>query len=933
MKRRWISAPGPTRILRRAFVGGVLAVSIASQSASHAASPPQTAPLREGLRLRETVEGVEHYSLDNGMSLLLVHEPSQSQFSVEIVYRVGSRYEGSGEAGMAHLLEHMLFKGSRRHRDQRAEFQEHGADFNAETSVDYTAYYETMLASADNLRFALDLEADRMTTARLEASDLSREFSVVRNELENGENSPHEVLQQRLLHIAYSWHGYGRDTIGNRSDVENVPIERLRQFYQKHYQPDNATLIIAGGFDKALAVREVARLFGRLPRPARVLIPTYTVEPVQDGERRVTVRRTGDISVVGLGYHSVAAADPEFAAEEAALDVLVHEGTGRLDQALVQTHLATHLTAEALHTAQPGMALLMADVPKGHPAQPVSERMVAVTEELAKQGPSDEELRRFQRSYRKEFRRISADPHALAADLAQWVVAGDFRLRYLHRDRVAALRPQDVQRFATRYLVADNRSLGLFLPTENPQRSPQPQPLNVAAAVRGYQGQAAPSPGEVFAANFDTIESRTQRLQLANGMQVALLPKRSRAQQVSLVVSLQGGSLQALRGRAGWMDLLGPMLFRGTQRKTFAQINDAFDDLDTELQPPEPGVLAASDPQITLSLQTTRAQLPAVLKLLAELLQESSFPSDQLERVRKEQITQVQSSLQQPVALAANEVLRRLQDYATDDPRHVATLPARIQQLSAPTAPDLQRFYREHFGGPNAQIALVGDLDPQETRQLLETELGRFRAAQPYQRLSRPAQAHVGSESTIQVADKHGAVVLSAQSFAVSDRDPDAPALELFNFLLGGHENARLNTRLREQSGVAYTVASGLQLSAHEPSGIFLLYFTCAPQNARSGLEQLRHELIQLMEKGPTAAELAAAQRTYQKHVEADLANDLALAARMATRMKQGRSLRFDQEQLRRMLQLTPADVAAAARRHIDPARLITVLAGSLPVH
>ena len=914
--------------MRRA---GLMAAVLAMLTTGLVAPRAERAASTSSPRWRETVEGVESYSLDNGLSVLLVPEPSQSKLTVELVYRVGSRHEGSGEAGMAHLLEHMLFKGSPRHPDQRSEFQEHGADFNAETSLDYTAYYETLLATPENLRFALDLEADRMTAARLNAKDLSREFSVVRNELENGENSAHEILQQRLLHIAYSWHGYGRDTIGNRSDVENVPIERLRQFYQKHYQPDNATLIVAGAFDKDLALREIGRLFSRLPRPARRLLPTYTVEPVQDGERSVTVRRSGDIGVIGLGYHSVATSDAEFAASEAALDVLAHEGTGRLDQALVQTHLVTNLQTEAMRTAEPGMVLLLADIPKGQPVDPVRERMLAVVHELSNKGPTLDELQRFQRMQRKEFRRTSADPQALAADLAHWVAVGDFRLRYLHRDRVAALTPPDVQRFAARYIVPSNRSLALFLPTDKPQRSPLPSPQDVSKALAGYRGQAAPTPGEVFAASFDTIESRTQRLRLASGIQLALLPKRSRGQQVSIAVTLQGGSLQALRGHPGLTTLLGPMLTRGTAKKTFSQISDAFDDLDTELRPSDPSFFGSTDPEISLALETTRAQLSPVLRLLAELLRESNFPSDQLERVRKEQITQVESALQQPVALAATHLLRRLTPFPADDPRYVATLPERIQQLAAPKAPELQRFYRDHFGGPQAQIALVGDFDPQAVQQELGVLLGDQRAAQPYQRLPHPAPLHAGSEDVIHVADKQGAVVLAAQNLALADHDPDAPALSLFDFLLGGHENSRLNTRLREESGFAYTVASFVQTSAHERSGMFLVFFTCAPQNARPGLDLLRQELQRLLDKGPTPTELAAAQRTYQKHVEAGLTDDLALARRLALRMEQGRSLRFDQEYVRRVTQLTLPELMAAARRHIDPQRLVTVLAGSWP--
>ena len=250
-----------------------------------------------------SVEGITEYRLANGLKVLLFPDPSRPKVTVNLTVFVGSRHEGYGETGMAHLLEHMVFKGTPDHPDIPGAMKERGAQFNGTTSDDRTNYFETLSSSDENLEFAIKLEADRMVNSPIKGEDLATEFSVVRNEFEMGENSPEAVLSQRMAAVAYEWHNYGKSTIGNRSDIERVPVDNLRAFYKKFYQPDNAMLVVAGKFDEAKALEYVNKYFGALPRPDRKLPATYTEEPPQDGERVVTLRRVGDVGLVGLLYH------------------------------------------------------------------------------------------------------------------------------------------------------------------------------------------------------------------------------------------------------------------------------------------------------------------------------------------------------------------------------------------------------------------------------------------------------------------------------------------------------------------------------------------------------------------------------------------------------------------------------------------------------
>src|SRR3954469_25450642 len=280
-------------------------VQLRAQSTSTALPP--------GITRGPSVEGITEYQLQNGLRVLLFPDPTKTTTTVNMTYLVGSRNENYGETGMAHLLEHMLFKGSPKHRNIPQELTEHGARPNGSTWFDRTNYFESFQSSDANLNWALDLESDRMVNSFVDKKDLDSEMTVVRNEFEMGENNPASILEERVLSTAYLWHNYGKSTIGAKADLENVPIDRLQAFYRTWYQPDNAVLLIAGKFDEPKTLTLVNQTFGGIPRPKRALPATYTAEPTQDGERKVELRRTGDVQAVAVAYHVPAGAHPDSA--------------------------------------------------------------------------------------------------------------------------------------------------------------------------------------------------------------------------------------------------------------------------------------------------------------------------------------------------------------------------------------------------------------------------------------------------------------------------------------------------------------------------------------------------------------------------------------------------------------------------------------------
>jgi zinc protease len=619
------------------------------------------------------VEGITEYRLDNGLRVLIFPDQSKPTVLVNITYLVGSRLEGYGETGMAHLLEHMLFKGTPSRPDIWKLLQDHGAHFNGTTWWDRTNYFEELPASAENLEFALALEADRMVNSKIAAADLAKEFSVVRNEFEKVENSPEIVLEDKMLATAYQWHNYGKSTIGSRSDIERVPIQNLRAFYQRYYQPDNALLIVAGKLDESRALELVRKYFGAIPRPARKLAPTWTVEPVQDGERQVTLRRAGDVAIVSLVYHGVAGADPDKVAEDAIVDILTNKPSGRLYKALVEKGIASEVTGTAYPMAEPGVMIFTAKTADKGTAKEIRDVMTRIVETLGETPITKEEIERWRASFSRDFDLVMAETAKAGIVLSEFAAMGDWRLLFLTRDRVQKTTAADVTRVARAYLKPANRTLGLFQPTREPDRAPLPATPDVAAMLKDYQGAPAAQAGEAFVATVENIEQRTLRVDLPAGLKLALLPKKTKGGQVRLALTVRYGSATELAGKVAAADLVPQMLVRGTRRLSFEQLKDRLDLLKAEVSFDQGHGSPSRVNVAQARIKTIRENLPAVIALVGEMVREPAFPRKEFESLRKEVGSKLEEQLSDPTANASVTLMRGLLPFPAPDVRYTPT--------------------------------------------------------------------------------------------------------------------------------------------------------------------------------------------------------------------------------------------------------------------
>lgn len=864
------------------------------------------------------VEGVSEYRLDNGLRVLLVPDASADTVTVHITYLVGSRHEGYGEKGMAHLLEHMLFKGSKNHPDVKQEFARRGARWNGTTSHDRTNYFETLPGTEENLAWALGMEADRMLRSFIRKADLDSEMTVVRNEFEMGENNAASVLFQRMQRLAYAWHNYGNAIIGARSDIESVPIERLQAFYRTWYQPDNALLTVGGRFDERRALELVGKHFGPLPRPSRALPALYTVEPTQDGERSVTLRRVGDTPIVATLYRVPAAGHPDYAAVDVLVEALRRAPQGRLHQALVQTGLASWIWGGERALRDPGYVYFGAGVPKKGSLDAARDALLATLDGLRSKPLRQDEVDGARTTLLNEMEKARLDGRELVSALAEYQAVGDWRLFFLYRDRLRAITLADVQRVAEAFLRPANRVLGQFVPTVQPERAQIPETPDLQAALQDYKSGEAVAAGEVFDPSPQNIESRLQRRELANGLRTALLAKRTRGATVVARLNLHWGDEVSTAGRSTACSLAGEMLLRGTKKHSRAELRDAFDRLQATVSVSATGA----------TLQVRREHFAETLRLVAEVLREPSFPAAEFAELKRSALTSAEARRSDPAARAEEELQRHLQPYPKGHWLYTLSLEERIAALQSATLEDARRCHAELIGATGADFAAVGDFDPAALSALLEELFGQWKNPAPYARIPSRHFERPALERELRTPDKANAVLRAGLNLRMRDDHPDFPALVLANHLLGGSSTARLPGRIREKEGLSYSTYTWFSASPLDESANFWVSAIFAPHNKARVEQAIREELARALREGFSAQEVAAGQRGLLEARRLARTRDASLNARLANYLFVGRSFAWDVDLERRIAALTPQQLRDALRRHLDTARLAVTVAG-----
>ncbi len=868
--------------------------------------------------LGPNVSGIQEYRLKkNGLTVLLFPDASSPQITVNVTYRVGSRHEGYGETGMAHLLEHLLFKSTRKFPNLWQELNNRGFLNNGTTWFDRTNYFERFAATPENLRFALEMEADRMVHAKLLPEELATEMTVVRNEFEMGENNPQWALYGRTIAAAFHWHNYGNSTIGNRSDIENVAIENLRSFYRRYYRPDNAVLLVAGRFDPAQTLAWISQYFGEIEPVTTPLPKLWTVEPTQDGEREVTVRRTGDAHYLMAIYRTPAATHPDMAALQVLTQMLTLEPSGQLYQALVKAGLAVSVDGISYLSHDPYVTGFWASLNRQQSVERASEVLLATLEKTAATSLTSADLERAKRQLDKGFEQTLADSARFAIALSEAIAVGDWRMFFLQRQRIASVTLADVQRVAQTYFKPQNRTFGRFIATDKPDRVAIPEAPALASVLAELRTAEAVEAGENFDPTPANIEARVIRYRLPNGLKVVLFPKQTRGGTAHVVLRRGYGDLATRAGQQAVEAMISATLMRGARGLDRQQIQDRLDELRAT------GSLSLDG----VSFQTRREHVPALLQLIGQVYAEPLFPEAEIEIVRKELLTALEEASKLPDAVAGQAIERHFNPFPPEDVRYVPTFAEQTAALRRVTREQMLAHYRRLTGFAAAELVVLGAFDEAAVRASIAAS---FAASNPirYQRVTREAFSPKVEDLRIDTPDKENMKFLARTSFALDDQAADYPALLLADFIIGGSAGARLFVRIREKEGLSYDVFSQLAVPAFGNHATWTFGFIANPQNAAKARASLLDELGQLLAGQLTSEEFETQKRALLDQRAVRRARDATLAGQLAFLADTERDFRYVEGLEARLRALTKADFDAVLKKYLDPKRLSFVLAG-----
>jgi zinc protease len=912
------------------ILSGVLSVSQFTSTATSAEPAPVS-----GLSL---TQGVRKTVLDNGLTVLTKEVHTAPVVSVQVWYRVGSRNEKAGESGISHQLEHLMFKGTTDRPVQFGRlFSALGSQFNAFTSYDETAYFGTV--QREKLDALLTLEADRMENALISVNQLTSEKRVVISELQGYENSPDYRLNRAVMRAVFPNRAYGLPVGGTKADVEKFTINQVRNYYQSYYSPDNATLVVTGDFDTDTTLKSIKQTFGKVPQRDREnpkLNSSHTPqrhvlqvgEPAQRSgsptpHTPILLKQPGSAALLQAVYPLPDARHPDVPAIDVMDAILTGGRSSRLYQALVESGLASSVSASPAELIEPGWYEINVTAAPGQKLPKIAQVLQQSLARLQQKQVTSEELNRAKTQLQASFILNNQDITSLASLLGyNQTVAGDYSYVERYLQAVAKVTPTDVQKVAKTYLNPGKQTIGFFEPTLADGQPGTSGDVSGRTVENFNPGQPV-DPAElakylppVTSTTTSTQQPLPELLTLKNGLRVFLLVDRS-VPTVNLNSHIDAGSKFDTNQKAGIASLVANNLMNGTQTKDALTLAKTLEDRGVSLD------FNSNREGVSVSGNGVSTDLPVLIQTLADVVQNATFPDDQLKLSRQRVLTSVKLQIDDPRGLGRQLFQQAI--YPKNHPFHSFPTEESIKSISRE---DVLRFYREHYRPDTTTIALVGDFDPTQVKELLNQAFGIWQAN------GNPPSLDISSVPIPQKTKIVKSVIPGkAESISyigyngISRKDPRFYAALVLNEILGGDTlSSRLGTEVRDRLGLTYGIYSAFAAGINP--GPFLIQMQTSPGDTHKAISSTIALLTQLREQGVTEAELNAAKRSITNIYPVELANPANLANTILENAIQGLSQREIHEFPERVEAVTMAQVQQVIQELIHPDKLVIVTAG-----
>ena len=874
----------------------------------------------DGFSHVRTVGGIDEYTLDsNGLRVLLLPQKSVPVVTFMITYHVGSRNEVTGTTGATHLLEHLMFKGTEKYNRSKGTgfdqlLERVGAETNATTWLDRTNYFATVPSNA--LPLLVEVEADRMRNLTLAEEDRKPEMTVVRNEFERGENDPRSALEKELWASAFMAHPYHHDTIGWRSDIERVPITKLRAFYDTFYWPNNATATLIGDFEPGAALALIREKYGVIPKAPHPFPEVYTEEPEQTAQRRVGIRRAGELGVVSIAHKICRATDADWPAVEVLGAVLASGKTSRLYRILTDKNLTTEVSASSGFNRDPSLHTIVAELADGAKHADVEKRIAASIAAVKKDGVTASEVQNAVAGLLAERAFERDGTFALASMINECIAVGDWTLFTTLDDKFRAVTPADVQRVAKKYFLDKRSVVGWFEPGEDKSdEEAAPAPIEEKFAQKEVLPPKPPEK-ELDAPASTNLAAQVAREDIA-GADV-LVCKTGVKDIVTFHGSLPAGE-SAAKNRTLAV-LAAGMLDLGTTKRGEFEIAELLEKAGAHMD------FHANNDTVEFTGKCITKDLPLVLELLVEQLRHPAFRPAEFEKLKKQFSSELQMTLEdttQQAAVAFSQVA-----FPAGHPNRRDSIADQITAITTAKLAEVKAFHTANYSTNRLHLVIVGDADAAVVKQSLAKHFAGWNSMQP-KRPDIEKSVPAAGEKLVNIPDKTSVSVLIGQPNGLRVADPDWLPLRLATDVLGKGFTSRLVGTVRDREGLTYGIGATTAGDTFA-DGAWLVKATFSPALLEKGISSSMREITSWHKTGLTADELAYRKSAAAGQFAVEMETTEGLSEQLLHCVERGFPLSWLDELPGKIRALTLEQVNGAIQKHLDPARMVTVKAGTL---
>jgi len=886
-----------------------------------------------GFEYIQSSDGIDEYKMgSNGLTVLLMEDHSAPATTFMVTYHVGSRNEAVGYTGSTHLLEHLMFKGSKKFNKKRGTaiwtmLQNVGAQINATTWMDRTNYFE--LLPSEHLETAVAIEADRKRHAFLRDEDRQPEMTVVRNEFERGENDPFDVLDKNIWATAYQAHPYHHSTIGWRSDIENVSTERLQEFYDTYYWPNNATVTIIGDFEKDEALGLVKKYFGRHKNSPHEIPVMYTTEPKQEGPRRLSVKRSGETGIVGIAHKSPSGLDKDIYSLQILSKILGGGKSSRLYRKIVDKGLAIGLFMWDFPFQDNGLFIAYVFMTPGTDHAEVEKIVLEEYENIKEKGVSKDEIERAKAQINSEMAFSRDGSYSIASALNEAIAIGDWKFYTTYNKKIATITAEDIKAAANKYLQEDKSTTGYFIPESqgsSNEKTPGPANVHQPLNVRPENANPPVNSTQALAQKNKKIEktsSISEQIKTStpiNGLQLKTM-KTSVQEVVTITGSLFGGDQFCPKGNSVVADLTAEMLEEGTVKHTKFEISELLESVGASIS------FSSDKYRVRFSARCLTEDVPLVIELLGEQLRYPAFNKSDLKNLKKRLVGSLKRANDNTRTRASGKFRRIM--YPEGHPSYAMPIEDEIADVEKTTVDDLKTFHK-NYGLGNMTLVAVGDIDELALEASLKKAFGDWSLSELVMpKITLRANDVNNVTEYITMEDKTSVDMFFGIAIGIDRDHPDYYALMVGNYILGGNFSARLMQSVRDEKGLTYGIYSGIRGVNNGSDGYWIVSGTFAPDLLKDG-KDATIEQIDLWVKNITEDELAAKKETITGSFKVGFATTGGLANQILTNAERGYKDTMLDEFPNIVNELTLNQVNNSIKKYISPDKLVIVAAGSI---